>query len=110
MKLSPTIPWHNDNKRFLAAIYIQTLKYGEAEKILDSISSEPRYLRPPFHQLAWHYISLAKSTNQPKLAIYWAKLGLKSIRITAKTGKKAYGPKSTYSSIEEKFLNIISEN
>src|SRR5258708_37325704 len=35
MKLSPTIRWHNDNKRFLTNILIDTGKYREAKKVLD---------------------------------------------------------------------------
>lgn len=55
--------------------------------------------RPPFIQLARHFIDYYKATGNQEMVNYWVAKGVKSARIIAASGKRPYGPSDIYDRI-----------
>ena len=97
--------YKNDALRFLADIALQQGKKTNALQLLKRVLKS-KY-RPPYIQLAPHFIAYYQKTNNQKRVNYWANKGLVSTKIIAKSGKQAYGPPDTYKKIEQYFQNFI---
>lgn len=94
----------NDARLGLVSVYLAYKKYKTAERLLKEIYTSKN--RPVLTEIAPHFISVGQATNNPKLVKKWVKLGLRSVRIIAKSGKKAYGH-NAYKKIEENYINIL---
>lgn len=104
-KFSKSELYKNDALRFLADIALIKNNKRMAINILNKILRSSK--RPPYMQLAFHFISYYKKCGNKKMANFWAKKGILSTKIIKKSGKSAYGPKDTYNRIIEYFQKEI---
>lgn len=104
-KYSKSTLYKNDAIRFLADIAVIKKQYKKAENLLNKIIKS-KY-RPPYLQIAHHYIKLYQKTGQQDLVNFWAQKGIMSSTIVEKSGKKAYGPKDTYKRLRKFFAGYI---
>ncbi|MDD5032602.1 MAG: hypothetical protein PHC85_00575 [Candidatus Pacebacteria bacterium] len=105
LKYSKSALYKNDAMRFLADTAIAKKQYKKAENLLDKILKSKH--RPPYFQIAYHYIKLYQKTGRQDLVNFWAQKGITSLKIVEKSGKKAYGPQNAYQKLQKLFLGYI---
>jgi len=99
--------YKNDALRFLADILIVRRQFKKAFQILNKILHSKH--RPPYIQLANHFIVYYQKIGNQKLVNYWAKKAITSAKIIEKSGKPAYGPKDTYRRAVKYFESFINK-
>lgn len=85
-----------------------TLKRGDVKKafrLLNKIFTLKK--RPPYFQLADHFIKYYQITGDRGKIREWAKRGIMSARIVEKSGKQAYGDKVAYQKIITGFQKFL---
>jgi len=94
-----------DGLRFLGSILIAK---GELERGFTELNKalKSRH-RPPYIQLARHFIDYYNLKGNQEMVNYWAKKGIMSAKIIEKSGKQAYGPKNIYRRIIKDFEEFI---
>lgn len=107
LKYSHSELYRSDALRFLADILIEKRQFKKALGILNKILRSKH--RPPYIQLANHFITYYQKTGNQKMVNYWAKKTITSAKIIEKSGKPAYGPKDTYQKAIQYFRSLIKD-
>lgn len=102
---SRSMLYKNDARRFLADIALVNGNYKGALRLLNKVR-QSKY-RPPYIQLAPHYISIYKTLANKAKVKFWALKGITSTKIIEKSGKKPYGPKDTYQKVRAMFSSYL---
>ena len=107
LKFSRSELYRNDALRFIADILIMR---GELKKVLAILNKILRSKhRPPYIQLASHFVSYYQKVGDQEMINYWAKKAILSAKIIEKSGKPAYGPRDIYQRIIRDFEGFIKE-
>ena len=96
-----------DALRYLSTTALQQGKLKKSLALLNRILKLKK--RPPYLQLASHFIAYYRKTKNKNKIIEWARKGIMSARIVEKSGKQAYfGDKNEYQNMIREFQSIIS--
>lgn len=107
LKYSRSELYKNDALRFLVDILVVKKQFKKALRILNKILHSRH--RPPYIQIANHFINYYQKIGNQKMINYWAKKAITSAKIIEKSGKAAYGPKNTYKKAIQYFRNFIKD-
>lgn len=105
LKYSRSELYKNDALRFLADISIANGELDGALKMLNKVLRSKH--RPPYIQLAGHFIDYYKAKGNQETVDYWAKKGVTSTKIIEKSGKQPYGTKDIYQKRIKHFESFI---
>ncbi|OGG72580.1 hypothetical protein A3A38_04645 [Candidatus Kaiserbacteria bacterium RIFCSPLOWO2_01_FULL_53_17] len=105
LKFSRSELYKNDALRFIADILIVRGELKKALAILNKVFRSKH--RPPYIQLASHFVSYYQKVGNQEMVNHWAKKAILSAKIIEKSGKPAYGPKDIYQKVIRDFEGFI---